>query len=41
MFQNIRDMRDLNKKYLKLEKYSEFSDPIQLLQTIFKDHIPI
>jgi CTD small phosphatase-like protein 2 len=40
LFKNVKDMREANQKFLRLDKYSEFSDPIDLLSTVFKEQIP-
>ena len=39
-FRNVKDLREANAKLLKLERFNEFGDPIELLTTIFKDYIP-
>ncbi len=31
LFKNVKDMREANNKFLKLDKFSDFQDPIDLL----------
>ncbi|CAD8174402.1 unnamed protein product [Paramecium pentaurelia] len=35
-----KDVRQFNQQYLKLDRFGEFKDPIQLLETLFKEYIP-
>ena len=39
-FRTVKDMRDLNSRSLKVDNYAQYSDPIELLQTLFKEFIP-
>ncbi|CAK89905.1 unnamed protein product (macronuclear) [Paramecium tetraurelia] len=36
----VRDVRQYNSQNLKLDKFAQFSDPIDLLQSLHKDYIP-
>ncbi|CAD8098414.1 unnamed protein product [Paramecium primaurelia] len=36
----VRDVRSYNSQNLRLDKYSQFSDPIELLQQLYKEYIP-
>ncbi|CAD8127931.1 unnamed protein product [Paramecium sonneborni] len=35
-----KDVRQFNQQYLKFDRFQEFKDPIQLLETLFKEYIP-
>ncbi|CAK91371.1 unnamed protein product (macronuclear) [Paramecium tetraurelia] len=37
---SVRDVRQYNCQNLKLDKLSQFSDPIELLQQLYKEYIP-
>ncbi|CAD8105255.1 unnamed protein product [Paramecium sonneborni] len=37
---SVRDVRQYNSQNLKLDKFSTFSDPIDLLQQLYKEYIP-
>ncbi|CAD8184199.1 unnamed protein product [Paramecium octaurelia] len=37
---SVRDVRQYNSQNLKLDKLSQFSDPIELLQQLYKEYIP-
>lgn len=39
-FRGCRDLRDMNQRYLKVEKYGEYQDPVELLQALFREYIP-
>ncbi|CAD8184206.1 unnamed protein product [Paramecium pentaurelia] len=36
----VRDVRQYNSQNLKLDKFAQFTDPIDLLQSLHKDYIP-
>ncbi|CAD8090480.1 unnamed protein product [Paramecium primaurelia] len=36
----VRDVKQYNSQNLKLDKFTQFTDPIDLLQSLYKDYIP-
>jgi len=36
---NVRDLRDIMRKFLKVGSYSEFSDPLHLISSLFEELI--
>lgn len=38
-FRGCHDMREMNRKWLKVERYADFQEPQQLLSELFRDLI--
>jgi len=36
---NVRDLREIMRKFLKVGSYSEFSDPLELISSLFEELI--
>lgn len=34
-----RDVRDLNRKMLKMNQFGDFQDPIELLENLFPEYV--
>lgn len=39
-FKNVRDVRELNEKSLKVVEFEKYNDAIQMLQCLFPEYVP-